>query len=241
MKKILLFLLPLFLLGCNKDDPQPEFDIPFRFQLRYDGTPLQMLQDYQYPDGKTIRFTRFSFYLSELVLEGEGQSEEVLEVAFVDLSPLHTSGSVNETPSFTTRTTISDITNVRFVLGLTEEMNQRVPADFESSHPLAAPGEYWLAWDSYIFVKVEGWVDFDDDGMAETPMAIHLGSNEVRRSLDFSLSENTNQITFDIDLRSFFMIDELYDIEANPQIHSLSQLPESVQLADNLTRAIHVN
>lgn len=241
MNKYLLFFSLLFLLACDKDDPKAEFEVPFRFQLSYDGTPLQMLQDYQYPDGKAIRFTRFSFYLSELVVEGEGKSEEVLDVAFVDLSPLHTSGSVNETPSFTTMTTISDITNVRFVLGLTEEMNEMVPADFESSHPLAAPGEYWLAWDSYIFVKVEGWVDLNNDGMAETPMAIHLGSNDVRRTLDFSLSETTNEVTFEIDLQSFFMVDELYDIEANPQIHSLSQLAQSVQLADNLTQAIHVN
>ncbi len=241
MNKYVLFFSLLFLLACDKDDPQVELEVPFRFQLNYDGTPLQMLKDYQYPDGKTIRFTRFSFYLSEIVLRGEGTSEEVLDVAFVDLSPLHTSGVVNETPSFTVKTTIADITNVQFNLGLTEEMNQNVPADFASGHPLAKPGEYWLAWDSYIFVKVEGWVDFDADGMAETPVAIHLGSNDVRRAVDFPLSENTNEITFEIDLRSFFMSDELYDIRANPQIHSLSQLPQSVQLADNLMQAIHLN
>lgn len=241
MNKCLLFFLLIFLFACDKDGPAGEFDVPFTFQLRYDGVPLQMFKDYQYPDGKTIRFTRFSFYLSEVVLEGGGKSEEVLEVAYIDLSPLHTSGVVNEIPSFTGKTTISDISNVQFVLGLSEEMNQMIPADFESNHPLAAPGEYWLAWDSYIFVKVEGWVDFDEDGITETPMAIHLGSNGVRRSLDFELSENTKDITFEIDLQSFFMTGKLYDIEANPQIHSLSQLPQSIELADNLTQAIHVN
>ena len=169
MNKYLLLLFPFFFLACDKDDPKTEFDVQFQFQLNYDGQPLQMLKDYQYPDGKTIRFTRFSFYLSEVVLEGEGKSEEVLDVTYIDLSPLHTSGVPNETPSFTTKTTISDLSNVQFNLGLTEEMNQMVPADFGSSHPLAAPGEYWLAWDSYIFVKVEGWVDFNEDGMAETP------------------------------------------------------------------------
>ena len=53
--------------------------------------PLVMQQDYRYPDGRKVRFTRVSFYISDLTFSGDDRAVLIKDVDFVDLTSSHSS------------------------------------------------------------------------------------------------------------------------------------------------------
>ena len=233
-----MLIVCLGLFQACKDDGST---VAINFRLTYNDAPLVMFDEYVYPDGKVIQITRFSFYLSQLSV-GQGEESKLLkDVDFINLTQSHATmeGSTNGYQYMTEEIELDGFDAIAFDFGLSETQNQKVPADFSSGHPLAQPGEYWLAWDSYIFVKIEGWIDLDSDNVAETGIALHLGSDAVRRSISMPVSDAGKDLNFTIDLHSIFENGgKIYDIQANPQIHSLSQLPAAEELANNLAQSI---
>ncbi len=233
---ILLIVSVIFITACKKD----KTELGLSFLLQYQNEPLVMLQDYQYPDGRKIQFTRVSFFLSELRVSDGSESVEITDVDFINLTESHATATkaadgyqyVND------EVDLDQIDEISFNLGLTESQNQTVPADHPAGSPLAKPGEYWVAWDSYIFVKIEGWIDLDDDGQVETGIALHLGSDQVMRPILVQTNQPANDLTLAIDLHQVFQGSDIYDIAANPQLHSLSQLPAAIELADNLQNSL---
>ena len=98
---------------------------------------------------------------------------------------------------------------------------------------------------SYIFLKIEGNIDLDSDGAAETGIALHTGSNEALRRIvleypiEVKENENTSvNLVFDI-YQLFDGPNRLFPIEEYPQIHSLTQLDGVLELSDNLINSIH--
>lgn len=236
--KYLLFIITgLLLSGCKKDVQE----VTIKMQLLYNGSPMLTQQNYPYPDGRTFVLTKFSTYLTDLIIESGTASQELEEVRLVNLTEtLRSMITSNEGYTiYQGETNLSSIQNLHFNFGLTTAQNKTIPADYPSGHPLAMPGEYWLAWESYIFTKIEGWIDLNNDGMAETGVALHLGSDEAMKSFTFTNLDGTNELTIQIDLaRVFEQENKIYDIEANPQIHSLSQLESLQELSKNLEKAI---
>ncbi len=117
--------------------------------------------------------------------------------------------------------------------------NAKVPADFSSDNVLSNAAEYWAGWKSYVFAKVEGFIDLDGDGDEETGFALHLGGDDAYRAVSISdkmaLDESSTKLYIDIQLERLFMNNGvMYDIAANPQIHSPEQNPIVIVLSDNL-------
>lgn len=239
LKSIIVGLLALSLLsGCGGD----ELDVTMNIRLTYDGEPLVMTQDYTYPDGKLIQFNRFSFFISDLTLGDGKKSIEVIDVDYLNPTRSHltTADALNGLTYDLGKQPISKISEVSFGIGVDPDQNATVPADYPSGDPLARPGEYWLAWDSYIFFKIEGFVDADGDGAPETSVALHVGSDEAMREVRISTNDADGNFTIVIDVKDIFGSQDLYDIVSNAQIHSLSQLPLANFLADNLSRTITI-
>jgi hypothetical protein len=242
MKHIWIYGFLFFILintACNKDET---VDVSLRFNLFYDGSPLVMFQEYAYPDGKAFQFTRVSFFISDLRLDTDQGEVVIKEVDFINLTQSHSDPASAQEGFlyYTGSVPASSINRLSFNVGLTPEQNQTVPADYASGHPLARPGEYWLAWDSYIFAKIEGWVDLDGDGQVESGVALHLGSDAVQQKMAFDLESGTENIQLDLELKTTFEQDSIYDIETTPQIHTLSQLPYALELAQNLGKSFNV-
>ncbi|NND04741.1 MAG: hypothetical protein HKN87_00050 [Saprospiraceae bacterium] len=237
----ILFCLPGLFLGCREDSKT----ITINFKLAYDDVPLVMFEDYTYPDGKKLQITRFSFYLSELSIKQGSEINLIKDVDFINLTKSHSSlEGARQGLRYMSEEIEGGFDAISFNFGLTETQNASVPADYSSGHPMAKPGEYWVAWDSYIFVKVEGWIDLDNDNTPETGVALHLGSNAVKRSMAKSISNPEEEIEIIIDVHALFENAEtgkIYDIAVNPQLHSLSQLPAAEELADNLAQSISLN
>lgn len=237
--KVFYLILGLAIVGCRKDDAT---EAVIRMQLLYNGEPMITQQEYDYPDGKTFVLTKFSTYLSNITLQSGNETRLVEEVRLINLTETlrNSASSLEGFTIFKGETGLNSIDQMRFNIGLTPEQNRKLPADYPSGHPLALPGEHWLAWSSYIFVKIEGWIDLDDDGMAETGVALHLGADQVMKSIRLFIPPGAMDLTIQIDLARIFAQNTIYDIRTNPQIHSLSQIEALIELSNNLEKAVTI-
>ncbi len=238
-KVFYLILVGLVIVSCRKDDAT---EAVIRMQLLYNGEPMVTQQEYDYPDGKTFILTKFSTYLSNITLQSGNETRLLEEVRLINLTETlrNTAGSLEGFTIFKGETGLNSADRIHFNIGLTPEQNRKLPADYPPGHPLAMPGEHWLAWSSYIFVKIEGWIDLDDDGMAETGVALHLGADQVMKPKTLFFPASSMDITIQIDLARIFAQNTIYDIRTNPQIHSLSQIEALVELSNNLEKAVTI-
>ncbi len=242
--KISLFALVLFTVCgcCDNEESGQTGDLNLSINLIYDNEPLVMFQDYQYPDGRTINFSKFSMYTSDVTLG----TNIVSDIAFHNLTNSHVDlSSATEGYDWT----INEIepnsyANLSFGLGVNETQNAKDPGVFESGHPLAKPAEHWFSWSSFIFLKLEANMDSNGDGVKDLPISLHLGADDAYRiiSLDKNIEIKADEATesnITIDIFKFLGGSEsTYDVDANPQIHSLEQKDAVVELASNLIESI---
>lgn len=248
MKKYLYLCLTALVLitACQQNDREVTGTIAINFQLKYDGAPLVMFDRYEYPNGMEFFFTRFNFYLSNLQIKtATGEAVLLSEIEFLNLSDDHDSAAK---AAIGTTYSIEDIplgnyNSIEFDIGVPSDLNSQEPKDYPNDHPLAATGQYWDSWDSFIFSKTEGKLDADGDGQAELGLAYHIGADETLRSIDlnktFSVeSDQTTTVIIEIEMKRMF--DDgttIYDPLQTAQIHSLTQIDEAIILADNLQQS----
>lgn len=237
---LLLALSILFFSSCCDTTGNVEL----QFKLEYDGEPLVMFEDYTYPDGQELFFTRFSFYLSELTI-----GDQIIDgVKLMDLTPDHTTLEKSQIGTIYTleNLELEDVTGLSFKIGLSPEINSTAPADYPSANDLSIVEEYWSPWDSYIFSKTEAKLDSDGDGSKELLVALHLGLDDALRSVNLETTfdvyeDNTIVKEIVIDLKKYFDGTQgVYDIIAVPQIHQTNTIAQINELADNLVEAISI-
>ncbi len=234
---IALSLLSLCILSCGDDSS--DYDVFFK--LEYDGEALVMLEEYDYPDGQKVKFTRFSFYASDIRVSNGSESQLIKEVDFLNLTDSHSRIELASTGYRMNLKdiTIKDPTRLDFNIGVTADQNATIPANYTGDHPLAKPGEYWIGWESFIFFKIEGIMDTTGDGDTDTNIALHIGSDDMLRFTSVDLSADEDETEVVIDLQNIFSDgDVTYDILNDPQIHSLNQIAQAEFLIDNLQKQI---
>ena len=207
----LLFSL-LALSACKKDRAIAieTTTLELSFTANYDGIPLVINeQEYDYA-GNPIRFSKVSFYVSNVTL-GE---TEISDVNYIDLTKTHTdkvSAERGTTMDFP-KIPVGEYQSVAFGIGVAPDLNRTKPSDYSTSHPLGADnsGEYWEAWNSYIFVKIEGQYDADGNGFdgEDIAFAYHVGQDELYKTLKATFDsplllevDTQTDINFSIDLK----------------------------------------
>lgn len=224
----------------DKDECNGELNLSMN--LIYNGEPLIMFQDYQYPDGRTINFSRFSLYLSDMKLD----EQLISDVAYHSITESHINLPGSEAGY---QWTIGDIppgtyNSINFAVGVNETQNAKDPGVFESGHPLAKPAEHWFSWSSFIFLKLEANMDSNGDGINDFPISLHLGADDAFRTINLDraiiIDENeTAETNISFDLFEFLGgNNNSYDVDNNPQIHSLDQKDAVVELANNIINSI---
>jgi len=241
---VLVFSLGLLMASCG-EDPKENGVIDLNFKLRYAGDPVVMLEPYTLPNGLNINFSRVSFYMSDITLAG-GNEQALNTVDYINLtnSNLSTSSSL---AGYKHRITAQEgeHTILAFLFGVNSVKNSMVPADFGSDNDLSLSQEYWPGWSSYVFVKIEGNIDLDVDGVFEQGMALHIGGDEALSELQISgdltvVANSTKDVPITIDLYKMLALDTVFDLEANPQIHSLDQADIVLDLSDRFVNAITI-
>ncbi len=238
-----IFLATFFLASCGKDNKPGSLEV--RFIARYKGESLVMFDEYQYPDGRPMQFSRFSFYIDDLSL----QDTILVDLDYYDLTNSHVDLAKAQKGYVVTFDNIpsGDYSGLSFGIGVPPDQNAMQPADFPASHLLSSSAEYWHAWQSYIFAKVEGKLDSDNNGTKDMNMALHLGADEAYQKISGQTpikikSGKTTIVEVVFDLYDFLGGDQnTYDIDSNPQIHSKSQNDQVFQLSNNLKQCVDIS
>ncbi len=152
---------------CPVEQAPDNTVLELNFRAEADGQPIWYFKDLAYPLGSTrFRFSLLRFFLGDITLLGPNGDTTVLDIHNVDFS-LNQSDQATADLGETVRIRAAPVgtwTGIRFGIGVPGDLNRLTPADFPAGHPLVNPSEYWDAWNSYIFAKVEGQADLDGDG-----------------------------------------------------------------------------
>jgi len=233
----ILFLVAIIAFyGCPSDPVEGAGNLSLQFEAKFDGQPFFINQEYTFPSGRKVRFSQFDFYVSNLSSRLNGDNAgttDLTEVDFIDftgsmMNPIDpTESRVNSI-----NLPIGDYENISLMLGLDEELNGKTPNDNDlgASNPLRQASHYWTDWNGYIFMKIQGSADFNDDGVidSEETFIYHTGKTENSQSVslaaDFSIADNetTNQ-TIAIDLSDVFFSatnEERFDMNDVRSVHA---------------------
>lgn len=195
-------------------DPEPDggmgnvSSVDIRFRALLNGQPLQMNERFTY-NGKDMTISNLKFYLSDLVLVKGTLEAEVKEIDLIDFtsSNISAAGADNGITVTGASIPVDTYDGLKFGIGVPSDLNDELPTDFSSSHPLNNDSEYWVNWNSYIFHKIEGRYDNDSDPAdLEESFVFHVGIDEQFRDKVFSNLEimieegQTTEVVVDLEI-----------------------------------------
>jgi len=189
MKSLLLKTLTvvlvssLFFTSCVEETP-PEVSLHF--------TPKVGTEDFAMNQTFTINnvatsFSQVYFYVHDVTLKGASGTEDQLFDQYFLISANQSTyelGAVEE----------GTITGIDFNVGVDAVSNAQTEEAFttrSADDPLAQqdPSMHWTWATGYRFIRIEGLVDTDGDGVPEEPFARHLGKNEMLRAISLTTSK----------------------------------------------------
>ncbi|MFN0173165.1 MAG: MbnP family protein [Saprospiraceae bacterium] len=227
MNKVTYFIALLalaFLPACHEHDGEPRADFTVTFRSHFAGEQLTKYKKYPFGlAGIPLQFTRFSTFLSDIeLIKSDGSSHRLSEIEYIDFTPENASTDLSATPTITYRNVPEgEYIGLRIGYGVKPLLNAKDPTDFDYNHPLAKEIEYWSGWNSYIFTKIEGKVDSDNNGAFDVSLLYHIGSDALYKVYEFAapIHVHTGEpgITVNFDLEKIFTMDDgtYYDIVTN--------------------------
>ena len=189
---VLFLLFVVFTASKCKDDTILLGSVEMNLKARFNEQPMVLNKVYDY-NGKKVRFSKLSFFVSDVLTGNSNKAaESITLVNFIDNDDSTTAAKgLNITFS---QFDMGNMSQFNLGIGVSPEYNAKKPKDFPSLNPLSEASEYWDAWNSYIFSKLEGSMDKDGDGKFETGITLHTGGNEMYQNIkfdkSFSIGEN---------------------------------------------------
>ena len=230
MKRFFLFFSLLSLLtlhACMDDDDvlRPD-DVPttINFLAQYGGDDLAIQSiDYDYPTGAKLKLGLFQYYVSDLTLvDADGNEVSLSEIELIRYG----SPTDDAVESRTYDVPAGNYVQLRFGLGVKPELNAMDPNNFSAADPLNE-NEFWNAMARYVFAKIEANADLENDGLFDTGLSYHMGSDAVYTTVEF----NGN---FTIDGNS----DPQFTIIADV-LKAMSDANETFDITDPDRQAVH--
>jgi len=254
MKNIFFFIMLIGLFtstSCKDENPgtlETVGDVNLKFKAFFGEEPLVMNQAYSYIDGTPIKFSKFQFYISNVSLgQTTGGVTEAAEVDLIDFTDSTDPTMAAEGISMIgSDIPVGDYSMINFGIGVAADLNRTEPADYGNTHPLSETAHYWAGWESYIFTKIEGKMDLNNDGVFDDQTIVyHLGGDQAFRDMSFPKpfvveEDGTTTVNLDIDLRKILARSDsdYLDIASNPNIEEDTELAS--YLMDNHQTAISI-
>lgn len=255
MKKINFILLLslaavlLIIPSCNDDNDGKEGDtsaINIRFRALLDGEPYVMNDRFTYGDWE-MSVSALRFYISDLVLTQGNLEVELREIDWVDFAAtnLSASGADAGWTTLSQGIPVGNYDGIKFGIGVSSDLNAEDPTTYASGHPLRNTDDYWADWGSYIFNKIEGRYDNDDNPDLESAFNYHIGGDPFYRvklfgDLDITIAEGqTPEMVIHLEIRDIMKaadagLLDLPNVGNNGNVHTMpSQTSIAGTLADN--------
>jgi hypothetical protein len=254
MKKLfpilLVFIIATLFFKCIKIVPQPLCCVypigrlDLNFKAFYADKPLVMNQLNDY-NGKKIRFTKLQFFLTTDInyfddIATTAQLDSVPIVSFINLTPLTDATTADAGVTISLNAGMGDKTAMKFDIGVSKSLNAKLPKNFTPSEILFDTTNYRNDWKSYVFMKFEGELDKDSDGIFETIIKLHTGGDALLKTLKFNKNYKIDALkTTKVNLE--LNINELLkgvDLAAINQAQQMGISPTTKQIMDNFITAL---
>jgi hypothetical protein len=234
--KYWIFCAVVVIAGCGEELPTIDPGVVnVNYRAFYRSEPLVMNKAYDY-NGKKIRFSRFSFFVSDaFTIQIPNNSPLDDYAALIDFTNMDDTIKAKAGVNSSVKNVKSCKCTFTMGLGVDSVQNAKKPKDYPSSNPLSDGGNYWDDWNSYIFSKLEGLMDKDGDGRFETPFTIHTGGNSAFRVSNRYLIEFDEADKADLKLTvDVFNLLKNIDLFTVNSTHQTGDLPTMLKFMDNL-------
>ena len=217
---------------CPKTAVLPEepsnLDLNINIKSFYNSKPLIINQINDY-NGKKIRFTRLSFFVTSPRATTSGKTVQFSNSTFLSNFTAEDSLKANQNIRLSFNAIAGNYTAIDFGIGVPTADNAKQPKDFSSTDDLADAGNYWDAWNSYIFIKLEGLLDKDGDGRFETGVTLHAGGNELYKQLKYDKTFGIGQgsptyLNFELDINKLVNGIDLTTYNSSHQVGDIATM-----------------
>lgn len=203
-----LVVLGAVLLNSGCKEKITESNVSMKVNFMYGSEPLVYDQEYIFETDKKIKIELIKFYVSKPAFRNESGNwiSSPTEYFLVELDKPIMDFGVMPTGKYSA---------LRFGVGVDNSRNietdpEAIPAtDYPTDHPLNYAADMYWGWSSgYIFAKVEGRIDVNNNGsysdIDDKAISYHPGVAELYRSVEFEKSFNIDdeieqpEITLDL-------------------------------------------
>jgi hypothetical protein len=247
MKKfsfLLLFVIPLLASRCNTDD-EALGTLRLRIIPKYGDKILVMQNKVINQQNLPIIFKFLSLYAQ--VENGNAiLKDKNSKIALIDFTNLTDLGKASSGITTEFDMAIGSYTTFNFNVGVPKNENEKKPGDFDAGHPLAEEGNYWAAWDSFIFTKLEGSVDTSKTGIYDFQFSYHTGTEEMFRKVvlrsPFAIKAGeTTELVVELDVKELLEgKNGTVNILKSPNAHSLNNKAVALTISNNYPNAIKI-
>jgi hypothetical protein len=235
---VFISLISAGFVACKEDTK--EGTLTLHFKPTYDQATLPTFSTVAFDPPQQLQFSHMSMMVSDILLYDQSSEKDLDDIELVDLSFDNLQDATSGYTVSYQHVPAGSYKGIRFGIGVPPDMNAKKPADFPSSSPLSKTGYYWLAWNSYIFMKTEGRLDTLGNGAFDMGYALHTGSDALYRTLDGPVplviedGKETN-LTIAIDYKKLL---QGVDIKSHPQNHTPQDTSELVKIVNNLGTSV---
>jgi len=237
LKPLLFICLGIFIWTSCDNDGEEATSINFQFNFMVDNENLELGKTYQL-GGTTVQLDIARFYVGGIELQSRS--------GITSFEDLYLLVKAEETEYEVGNIELTDYTGVKFFVGIDSEANNQAESDFTtraSSDPLGVqdPSMHWNWNSGYKFIRIDGQTDTDGDGVVDTPLAFHIGTDGLLSSMEFavpSLQEGSNTLDFQLDLNRLY---EDIDLTVDWDTHTGNNFPLAEQFLANFQNALTLN
>ncbi|MGB1039822.1 MAG: MbnP family protein [Flavobacteriales bacterium] len=194
------------------------------------GSTYHMDSTYTDDSGNNYKIALANVYLSQLRFEDHDGADRMLDNSTVLLKPEVATYDLGDIEA-------SHFHEFKFNIGIDSATNHSDPNSYPTDSPLypQSPSMHWTWSSGYIFYKIEGTVDTDNDGTFETTFRFHIGTDPLLRKSSYVLHSDfssgvINIVTMKIDLGKFL---KGIDLSVDNSTHTSNNMPLAVRVADN--------
>lgn len=253
--KYILFLLCICFYSCNDDiggviienaDIELRIASKFNEETFFVSQPGATQHVYSF-EGKALKFTDFKFFLSNFALVIEFSEDNITldEIEFFDpaLFEGQTAADKGVTVNIGRAPTKTTFDRLFCGFGVSEELNSSKPSDYGGNHPLSNESLYLEEAESYIFLKLEGEVDHDNDGVFDDVFSYDLLFEEAFQNVPLDITpfelfvDQDNVILMEFEVQTL-----LQNIDFNTQLTTSDVEFDEIMtiLKSNFARALIV-
>lgn len=212
MRSLSILILTTFILSansCKKPEPETKGDLTINFKASFDSNPLVVFTDYQTPDADNIQIHVLNFFLSHVeIVKSNDEIIRLKDIAFIDFNGNTDTDKANAGISLSFEDLDpADFKEIRFGIGVEPVQNAKEPGDYPTDPYLGDGGNYWTAWNSYIFSRIEGRLDtLPGAAGGDISFLYHSGVDGMYQhrnfSKNFSISAGQNTtLQFNMDVK----------------------------------------